>query len=131
MPAFNFRPKFAFLIKSGVKTSTIRLDRKDGRPHAKVGDNLSLFIKMRQKGCERLLDSTCIDVRRVRITEKGVQVVNQGKWHDDWLSDEGLKELVQQEGFKSFDELKEFFLYPKGEEPKQSVEGTQIRWAHV
>jgi hypothetical protein len=54
MPAFNFQNRFAPLILSGTKRSTIR------SREAKVGTMAYLFTGMRTKACKRLGQSLII-----------------------------------------------------------------------
>ena len=69
MPALNFKKQFAAAVQSGKKRQTIRQPRKDGRPHAKVGDQITLYTGMRTKGCRKLGVATCTDVQSVKIGE--------------------------------------------------------------
>jgi hypothetical protein len=71
MVALNFRAQFADDVEEGRKKRSIRAPRKDGRD-PKKGDALQLYTGMRQKGCRKLVDSVCINVRPVEIDHTGV-----------------------------------------------------------
>lgn len=102
MPVFNFKKRFAPDIESGKKRQTIRAKRKDGRnPH--VGDKLYLFVGMRTKGCRRLGEAICLNVRQITIDQEGINI--EGRWLNPW---EKLQ-IANADGFNCFTEMRIFF----------------------
>ncbi len=67
MPALGFQKQFVMPILTGVKTSTIRAPRKDGRAHCKAGDTLKLYYGMRTKQCEMISEVRCTNVTPIRL----------------------------------------------------------------
>lgn len=66
MVAYSFKAYFAPQIETGVKTQTVRADR---RRHARPGEALQLFVGMRTRHCRKLLgrDPTCLFVSSINI----------------------------------------------------------------
>jgi len=99
MVAFNFQKQFVPMIQSGQKRHTIRIDRADGRPHAKKGDMLQLYTGMRTSACEKIIeeDVKCDRYEPVFITESnfflnGAQLSMQ---EIDWLArNDGFANLM-------------------------------------
>jgi hypothetical protein len=111
MPALSFKKQFASDVEYGIKCQTIRALRK--RP-IKTGDMLYLYTGMRTKGCRKLGEAFCRQVRHIRIIE-GI---------DPWtyeiiLDGEKLSEiqkyfLAKADGFANADKLFTFFREEHG-----------------
>lgn len=114
MPAINFsgwwtgeesrpaqREAVFYRIRNGIKTTTIREPRKDGRPHAKLGDELSFYWAMRQRDCELIAKAKCVKVSTLWImpSEKSILIKTDIGW--DILSDTQIASLIHHEGFTS------------------------------
>lgn len=67
MPALNFEAQFADAVESGEKRQTVRTARKDGRPHAKVGDKIRLYTGLGTPRCRLLAEATVTRTTAVRI----------------------------------------------------------------
>lgn len=65
MVAYSFKPSFADLILGGEKRQTIREPRGGRGRHARVGEALQLYTGMRTRGCRKLGDATCSEIREV------------------------------------------------------------------
>lgn len=105
MPGYNFKAQFADDVESGKKAQTIRPRRK--RP-TKVGDMLYMFTGMRTKQCRKLGQWRCTSVEPIEIYEHGIAFV--GIEHElRWLSDDKLKQLARDDGFKDIYRLYDFF----------------------
>lgn len=102
MPAYNFKKEFAPLVESGQKRQTIRQRRK--RP-TKVGDTLYLYTGMRTRDCRKLRETICINVKRIKITNNGVNLGNQYLY----ISHKEEDELAKADGFESYSAFKYFF----------------------
>lgn len=76
MVAFNFMAAFAPQVESGVKQSTIRRRRKDGRPPCRVGDALQLYTGMRTKSCRKLREVVCTRIVPIAVDEKRQVVID-------------------------------------------------------
>lgn len=112
MTAYNFKRRFAPLVRDGVKRQTIRVRRRDGRD-AKPGRMLQLYVGLRTKGRELLLEAVCRDVKTVRIDRRFA--------HDIELDDRPLTRVdaeafARADGFSCFDELLEWFTIEQGRE---------------
>lgn len=125
MPAYNFQRRFAPLIRQGVKRSTIRRRRKDGRD-AKAGETLYLFTGMRTKKCTRLLETRCEKVSRIRIRqyERSAHAKIDLSRRRLLAGDPLLTSLWQNEGFDSLKDMLAWFRKNHG----LSFSGLLIEW---
>lgn len=126
MPAFNFKARFADDVRFGIKRQTVRADRKDGRPHAKVGDTVKLYTGMRTKSCTLLAEATVTAVERVRI-EDSCMYVNGRVLPSSLYSrdcEQTDNEFAEADGFESFMDMADWFSEHHG----LPFEGTLIRW---
>jgi hypothetical protein len=66
MVAYSFKAMFANQIASGMKSQTVRAER---RRHARPGEALQLFTGMRTKACRKILtpDPVCVRIRHIEI----------------------------------------------------------------
>jgi len=102
MPALNFKKRFARPVESGAKRHSIRAKRKDGRnPH--VGDRLYLYTGMRTKGCRKLGESVCKNVREIVIDWPRIILAG------NHLSYDAACKIVAADGFDSRAEFFDFF----------------------
>lgn len=109
MVAYNFNAQFEPKILAGVKRSTIRLPRKNG--HAKVGDELQLYVGQRTPGCKLLMTAECVE--RWSIKFDGVSVEVAGDSDPFTLDCYQIAELSIAEGFDSIDDMLNWFSDPK------------------
>jgi len=116
MPLLGFKKKFAPDVESGKKRQTIRARRKYP---IKVGDTLYLYTGLRTKGCKKLGEAVCEDIRHIIITEGSTIVINGkiARWKDQ-------QSLAEADGFKEVSELVYFFF----EEHGLPFEGHIINW---
>lgn len=99
MPAINFKKEFSDKIISGQKKQTIRKQRKNCFLPDKP---LYLYTGLRTKSCKKLLETKCISVKKIEISDK-VKVDNIE------LSKEQSLKLALDDGFNNLHEFKEFF----------------------
>lgn len=118
MPAYNFKPQFVPLIKSGHKRSTIRAIRKDGRILAKTGVSLSLYTGMRTKACQLITVVRCTTVHKITIGIDTIALNNRrlGPTEAQWIAG--------RDGFKSIGEMIKFFAETHG----LPFSGNLIEW---
>jgi hypothetical protein len=121
MPALNFRPHFAPLVKNGRKCCTIRAPRKRSiRP----GDTLLLYTGMRTRACRRLRTAVCRSVEDIYIeatrSSPRVRVRLAGRI----LSSVALRRLAREDGYASPAEFAAFFPRVHG----LPFSGHLIRW---
>lgn len=102
MPAYNFQPRFAPLIMSGVKSSTIR--SRD----AWIGDIAYLFTGMRTKNCQRLGQSPIIKCKPIAIGYKDNGQARI-KLSSQQLSVDKAESLAVADGFESAIEMVKWF----------------------
>lgn len=63
MVAYNFQKRFADAVESGRKRQTIR----KGPARCKPGAALQLYTGQRTKGCRKLREAVCTEVRPIAI----------------------------------------------------------------
>ncbi|WP_432736509.1 hypothetical protein [Maridesulfovibrio sp. FT414] len=121
MVAYNFKDEFAGKVESGMKRQTIRAHRKR---HARPGERLQLYSRMRRKDCRKLVhpDPQCVSVEPIHISmvdgTLAVQV-NGRDLDEDWRTD-----LARADGFESDQEMGLFFKSAHG----LPFSGVLIRW---
>lgn len=126
MPALNFKKQFAAAVEHGEKTQTVRAHRKDGRPHCKVGDTISLYTGMRTKTCRLLGRATVKRIDQVRI--EPTQMFINGRllpsaiYHRDCGQTDN--EFAENDGFDSFMDMSRWFEDVHG----LPFEGVVIHW---
>lgn len=120
MPLLGFTV-FKDKILNGEKTQTIRKLRK--KP-IMLGDKLYLYWHLRQKDCEKLGETICIEEYKIQIHSEyylGKQrplvlsFTNIGYWRT--LDPDEVAELVRRDGFETEDTFLEWFTthYGSGE----------------
>lgn len=111
MPAINFMKKWAAPIAAGVKRSTIRPPRVDGRARARSGQELALYWGMRTKHCTLIGRAQCLSVKPIAMDmEQQDGYVTIGVAMDGLpLSEIGLIDLAFMEGFPSVPAMAQFF----------------------
>lgn len=105
MVAINFKKQFAPDVESGIKKQTIR-----AKARCKPGDVLQLYTGQRTKQCRKLKEVECKNVVRIIIAENAVILAK--KLIID--SEKGLKAIANDDGFKSWDDMKNFFSETHG-----------------
>jgi hypothetical protein len=129
MPALNFKKEFAEAVEYGWKRQTIRAPRKDGRPHAKVGETIKLYTGMRTKSCRLLAEATVTRILTVKINATEMWLNGrrlQATIHsrDDPITD---NEFAAADGFEGFAEMADWFSDVHG----LPFEGIVIYWSDV
>lgn len=116
MTAYNFKPKFADMVKAGTKYQTIRRYRKGHNPIPR--EIIQLYRGMRTKACKKIKDVRCIGVDKiwiewgkVNINGNDLEVVSQFA-------------LAEADGFDDAIKFFEFFRDQYG----FPFEGILIRW---
>lgn len=131
MVALNFKAQFADDVEDGRKRRSIRAPRKDGRD-PKRGDKLQLYTGMRQKGCRKLGESVCTNVRPVEIT--GTNIILDGRTlyagnapaYAGYAAPEEHydSDFARADGFDGFQDMMEFFEKEHG----LPFKGNLIEW---
>ncbi len=106
MNVFLFQNRFEGPILSGVKTSTIRAPRRDGKPRAIVGEIASLRV-----WTGRPYASPQRELLQVRVKEVfAVEVFEEYVWC--MHTDRPLKKFAtaRQEGFANWPDMRAWFL---------------------
>lgn len=130
MPALNFMAEFASMIEDGDKRQTIRAPRRDGRPHARVGDTIKLYTGMRRPGCRLLREARVVMVKPVVIRSTDMDLgdrrlqAGSGNQYSD--PDEFDNDFARIDGFDSFTAMAEWFDSVHG----LPFEGVAIRWTN-
>lgn len=108
MPAFNFSPRFADMVRCGQKTQTIRKTKR-----AKAGDNITLYTGQRTSACLKLGEGTIISVTPVRIERCDLwpaRLIKAGKY----MSYSSFHVLAKADGFKNPAEMADWFALKHG-----------------
>jgi hypothetical protein len=115
MGLYNFQQRFVQPIRRGTKQHTIRAKRK--RPD-KPGDVIHCYVGLRHKGARLLGRWPCVKVEDIWISATGAVVMI-----DRLCIYKDEKELLaRSDGFKSFDEMMEFW------DGRLPFEGHIIHW---
>ncbi|ADL00684.1 hypothetical protein [Brevundimonas subvibrioides] len=122
MVAYSFKARFGPLIRSGVKTQTVRADRKR---HARAGETLQLYTGMRTRSCKLLATATCLKVSTIRfrfgedpsIDLHGIGVTT---------CPGGLDHFARSDGFADWGDLAAFWA--KEHPGLDAFEGILIQW---
>jgi len=120
--AYNFNKRFTEAVKTGVKKSTIRAQRKGRSRHALPGEPLRLYTGMKTKECEKLLpDQICSNVQSIVIIQESLVSVVLDNFV---LSAVAVEELAVADGFDNVETFAEFFRENYG----LPFEGVLISW---
>lgn len=127
MPALNFKAQFADDVATGSKRQTVRAPRKDGRPHARIGDTIKLYTGMRTKSCRLLAEADVTWVEPIRIEStcmyRSGRLVPSSIHHRD--CEQTDNEFAEADGFESFMDMAKWFDDVHG----LPFEGTVIQWS--
>lgn len=126
MPAYNFKPQFAELIRNRQKRHTIRARGKRKPP--KVDDTLHLYTGMRTSECRKIGEFRCSGVAMITIDTERRQVrvprmigVTLTMWELDQAE---VDSLAKFDGFESTDAFFAWFQANHG----KSLSGYLIFW---
>lgn len=114
MPAINFKQQFVDKIKSGEKTCTIRPERKN---RIVAGQELYLYSGIRTKDYEIIKNVICKKITYISIYTDGLNINNDtftqrpdfGFVSHSKKDFKLLNKFARLDGFKSWDELINFF----------------------
>lgn len=123
MVAYSFKARFGPLIRSGVKTQTVRSDRKR---HARPGEILQLYTGMRTRSCKLLAKAVCLKVSPIRFVfrEDDPIIEIHGLRTNNWNG--GLDHFAQSDGFADWADLAAFWA--KEHPSLDAFEGVLIQW---
>lgn len=120
MALINFQKQFADDVESGIKTQTIRTNRKHP---IKPGETLYLYTGLRTNNTKKLKEVECKDVYEIHIFPGAILM--ELRWgvievHDTHF----LNKFAQADGFRNWTRMIEWF------EGTHSLpfEGTLILW---
>lgn len=121
MVAYSFQKRFAPLIREGLKTQTIRADRKR---HARPGEMLQLFTGMRTAWCEKIIpDPICTAVLPVAIGWASARIT---RIEVGMIPVRNLDHFASADGFTDIEDMTAFWLERHGARP---FEGVVIEWS--
>mgnify|MGYP001944289027 CR=1 FL=1 len=123
MVAYSCQKQFAPDIQSGVKTHTIRGQRKR---HARVGEQLQLYSGMRTKHCFKIMpDPVCTFVEPIWITlaEGEIIMIWIGHGQADEILRRDFDRFARLDGFADENAMAEFW----DDNKTQAIEGTYAR----
>lgn len=100
MPLINFKKQFSQLVEQGIKTQTIRTNRKFP---IKKGNRLFLYTGLRTKQTKKLKETVCKSVQEITIDSNNV-LLDGVK-----LSQKEIIELAKADGFNDQQSFANFF----------------------
>jgi len=106
MPALNFKAQFADGVERGIKTNSIRPDRKNP---IKIGDTLYLYTGMRTKQCRKLGEGICTKIEDIMIDfilEVGAPII---LLDGHGLAETSCEVLARKDGFRNAYDFCMFF----------------------
>lgn len=125
MVAYNFHPRFAPMIRDGLKRQTIRPPRKDER-HARPGERLQLFTGMRGPDCRKICpDPVCTGQYHVEIVFGDGEITGIAL---DGVPVRALQIFAADEGFLDLDDMAQFFRETHGLGQNAVFRGTLVEW---
>lgn len=102
MVAYSFAQQFRQAVALGLKTQTVRADRKR---HAQPGERVQLYAAMRTKHCCKLVDPDpwCIGVNSIEImvTRQNPEIIGSIAIADTELTDEEIEHFAFADGFNA------------------------------
>lgn len=110
--AYNFKARFAPLIRSGLKRHTIRAPRRDKRLPL-PGDPVSLWVGQRTRHCELLLRTECTEIENIVLFD-GPGVRFTAMLNGLTMQEELLELLAYKDGFTSVADLRAFIIEAHG-----------------
>lgn len=111
-----FQPRFAALVKAGTKTQTIRKVPKRERDMPKVGNELvaAEWTGAPYRSKQRVLGHGIITrVAKIKITTNGFEHWEE-EGHGIRRNGATLDAFAQADGFKNFDDMKDWFKQTHG-----------------
>lgn len=124
MVAYSFQDRFVEPIRAKRKRQTIRA--LGTRRHARPGEELQLYNRMRQKSCKLVARETCATSTAIFINFDVPSICFDG----DVLLGAALNDFAQLDGFSSWADMVGFWSdeHFGGEAPSGIFEGVLIRW---
>lgn len=108
MGLYNFHPRFEEPIVEGIKTHTIRANRK--YPD-KPGDTMYLYVGLRHPGARRIIPPpTCKKVETIAISLDGTIFVGDFIDLPITLAQDEMEQLAKRDGFKDHAEMMSFWV---------------------
>jgi hypothetical protein len=123
MVAYSFNKQFSKPILSGVKSQTIRADRKR---HARAGEALQLYTGMRTRHCRLIGLATCAQTAPIRIQLHIHPMVEIGDQQFTPLN--GIDDFARSDGFEDWRAMRLFWEENHPDVPIFS--GLLIRWTN-
>ncbi len=143
MVAYSFQQRFVTPIQVGLgkiehipgtefvpKRQTIRAVGK--RRHARPGETVQLYRGMRTRQCFKIGDGCCKSIEPIQIFLKGASIVFPDR-QDRTIQGAALDFFAQDDGFKDWPEMRQFWLDEHGEECARlgPFTGLLIKWEPI
>lgn len=126
MVAYSFNKRFAPAIVDGLKTHTIRAERGPKGRHARPGEPVQLYVGMRTKYCQKLLepDPVCERVDAIMILMDETEILAICI-NGVYLHTRELEAFSRSDGFKGLKDMHEFWVKEHG---PRNFNGVLIQW---
>lgn len=122
MVAYSFQPRFAPLIREGLKLQTIQGSRAR---HARPGERLQLFTGLRTRHAMKIVDDpVCVTVSRCDITFASGRI---GRIVVAGIPVRDLDMFASLDGFEDRDDMSAFWRERHG---AIAFSGVLIEWSH-
>jgi len=132
MPALNFKPQFAPMVRAGIDTAfakanpgiypkrqTIRAMRKNP---IKEGDTLYLYTGMRTKNCRKLGETVCKSAIGFKILNHSLLYVIY--LNEKIITPKQIDQIIKEDGFEHTEDFINFFQTTHG----LPFTGQLIKW---
>lgn len=130
MVAYSFNKRFAPAIVDGLKTHTIRAERGPKGRHARPGEPVQLYVGMRTKYCQKLLepDPICTSVKPILIiiTKDAIHAVQIAE-EETIQAPHRLEAFARTDGFPNLKSMHEFWVKEHG---ARNFNGVMIEWSY-
>ena len=126
MVAYSFNRRFAQAIVDWRKTHTIRAARGPKGRHARPGERVQLYVGMRTKYCQKLLDPdpVCVGVDAIMILMDETEILAICI-NNIYLHTQELHAFARSDGFKDLKDMHAFWLKEHG---ARNFNGVIIKW---
>ena len=126
MVAYSYKDRFEGPILARTKLQTIRAVGK--RRHAREGEEIQNYVRMRQPSCRLVSRERCILSTPIFINFDDATLSFDGRVYAGRTA---LDEFAKMDGFASWPEMVEFWSAEHfgGQAPSGIFEGVLVRWA--
>lgn len=131
MAALSYKARFAEYVENGLKNRPGRVKRQTIRNFRKypikLGERLFHYYAQRTKQCRKLGESVAKKVNVIKITTRGVTILQNHQFHTQLRRLKDLNYFAILDGFDSWQEMKRWWKLTHGPDCFPFT-GQLIRW---